>query len=185
MSEVSPALRTAILELLPHLRAFARSLCSNASRADDLVQETLVKAWSNPDKFEAGTNLRAWLFTILRNTYYSEMRKQRREVEDAEGVYAARLTVLPRQFDHLSLQEFRRALTQLNAQQREALILTGASGFSCEEAAAICGCAPGTIKSRVSRARARLAGLMAIDEQSDLGPDAVMAAARESNAVMG
>jgi len=185
MNAVPPDLREQILKLLPHLRAFARSLTNNPSQADDLVQDTIVKAWSNPDKFQAGTNLRAWLFTILRNTFYSELRKRRREVEDADGVHAGRLTTSPAQVDHLSMLEFKSALSQLNQQQREALILTGASGFSCEEAASICGCAPGTIKSRVSRARARLSELLSISGNSDLGADPVMEAASELHRAAG
>lgn len=177
MIEPSASLREEILSLLPHLRAFARSLTNNPSRADDLVQDTVVKAWSNIDKFAEGTNLRAWLFTILRNIYYSDLRKRKRETEDVDGVLAARLATQPSQIDSVELQDFRQAMTVLNEEQREALILTGASGFSYDEAAAICGCAVGTIKSRVNRARARLAELLAIDSSADIGPDAIMEAA--------
>jgi RNA polymerase sigma-70 factor (ECF subfamily) len=153
-----------------HLRAFAVSLCGDKERADDLVQETLFKAWNHLDSFKEGTNLKAWLFTILRNTYFSERRKRRREVEDADGSYAARLAAKPEQHGHMDMQDFRAVLVRLPDDQREALILVGAAGFSYEEAADICGCAVGTIKSRVNRARNRLAdmlGLAAVDTPAD------------------
>lgn len=160
-----------IIEVIPNLRAFARSLVSNPSQADDLVQGALARALSNLDKFEAGTNLRAWMFTILRNLYYSELRKRRREVEDADGGYAAMLSSQPNQLAALELKDFRRALAQLPAEQREALVLIGASGFSYEDAARICGCAVGTMKSRVNRGRNRLADLLQIDPSKDLASD--------------
>jgi RNA polymerase sigma-70 factor (ECF subfamily) len=146
------------------LRAFGVSLCGDKERADDLVQETLFKALNHLDSFKEGTNLKAWLFTILRNTYFSERRKRRREVEDADGSYAARLATGPAQHGHMDLQDFRAALVRLPDDQREALILVGAAGFSYEEAAEICGCAVGTIKSRVNRARNRLAGMLGLEE---------------------
>src|SRR5918999_2335624 len=168
---VSKALRDDLLASIPNLRAFAVSLAGNSERADDLVQETLVKAWSKFHTFQEGTNLRAWLFTILRNEFYSQLRKRGREVEDAEGTYAARLASQPAQIGHMDMSDFREALAQLPADQREALILVGASGFSYEEAADICECAVGTIKSRVSRARTRLAQLLSIESMNDFGPD--------------
>ena len=149
-----------MLAQLPTLRAFAFSLCSNFDRADDLVQETVLKAWQNLDKFEEGTNLRAWLFTILRNSYFSELRKRRREVEDVDGKMTASLSVAPAQQGHLDMQDFRKALATLPADQREALVLVGAVGMSYEEAAAVAQCAVGTIKSRVNRARARLSDML-------------------------
>ena len=111
-----------------------------------------------------GTNLKAWLFTILRNTYFSERRKRRREVEDADGSYAATLATHPEQHGHMDMQDFRAALARLPDDQREALILVGAAGFSYEEAAEISGCAVGTIKSRVNRARNRLGEMLGMDE---------------------
>ena len=144
---------------------------ANPERADDLVQETLLKAWSHIDSFQVGTNLRAWLFTILRNLFHSEYRKRRREVEDADGKYAATLAVQPAQGAHLDFEDMQRALTRLPADQREALLLVGASGFSYEQAADICGCAVGTIKSRVNRARSKLAALLYVDGADDFGPD--------------
>lgn len=160
-----------IVEVIPNLRAFARSLVNNPSQADDLVQGALTRALSNLDKFEAGTNLRAWMFTILRNLYYSELRKRRREVEDTDGGYAAMLASQPNQLAALELKDFRRALAQLPAEQREALVLIGASGFSYEDAGRICGCAVGTMKSRVNRGRNRLADLLQIDPSKDLVAD--------------
>jgi len=159
----------AMLAAVPNLRAFAVSLCGNVDRANDLVQETLLRAWSHLDSFEPGTNMSAWLFTILRNHFRTEYRKRRREVEDADGGYAERLTTPEAQTGHIEFGELRKALNQLPTDQREALILVGASGFSYEEAAQICDCAVGTIKSRVNRARARLAEILAIERVNDLG----------------
>jgi RNA polymerase sigma-70 factor (ECF subfamily) len=159
--------RDELVEHLPAMRAFAISLTRNPSTADDLVQEAIVKAWSNFDKFEPGTNLRAWLFTILRNTYYSLHRKRRREVEDPEGALVDTLSEKPHHDGRLAMEDFRRAFAQLTDQQREALVLVGAEGFSYEDAAEMCGCAVGTIKSRTNRARKRLAELMALDESEE------------------
>jgi RNA polymerase sigma-70 factor, ECF subfamily len=157
-----------LIKAVPNLRAFAISLCGDVDRADDLVQETLVKAWNNLSSFEQGTNLKAWLFTILRNTYFSECRKLRREVKDPDGELAAKLSVRPEQHGHMDLVDFNAALARLSDDQREALILVGAEGFSYEEVAAICSCAVGTVKSRVNRARVRLADLLQVE-----GPDGV------------
>lgn len=153
-------LKTDLIAAIPNLRAFAVSICGNSDRADDLVQETLVKAWGSLSSFSEGTNLTAWLFTILRNIYYSEYRKRRREAPDPDGVIAARLVAPESQNAHMDFLDFRDALQKLPLDQREALILVAASGMSYEEAAEICGCAPGTMKSRVNRARNRLAELM-------------------------
>ena len=159
--------RDQVVGLIPALRAFAWSICRNGSDADDLVQDTLIKAWSHRDKFEAGTNLRAWLFTILRNTYYTAVVRRRREVRDEDDQYARSLTSAPTQEWSLALRALQAALDQLPAEHREALILVGAAGLSYEEAAAICGCALGTIKSRVNRARNRLLKVMDIERASD------------------
>jgi len=172
-----PELREALLAAVPSLRAFAISLSGQVDRADDLVQDTLLRALSNLHRFEPGTNLNAWLFTILRNLFHSEYRKRRREIEDPDGSYAGRLKVHPEQGSHLDFEDFRSALAKLPSDQREALLLVGASGFSYEEAAHICGCAVGTIKSRVNRARLRLAGLLNVDDIEDLGPDSMTRAA--------
>ena len=162
-------LKEEMLSTIPSLRAFAFSLCGNGDRADDLVQETLMKAWINQTSFTHGTSMSAWLFTILRNVFYSEYRKRRREVEDAEGTMAARLVSVPEQNGHMDLQDLRTALSKLPPEQREALILVGGSGFAYEEAAQICGCALGTLKSRVNRARTAIAALMAIESTGDVG----------------
>lgn len=162
---------------LPALRAFARTLAGDAAAADDLAQETLLKAWASRDRFEPGSNLRAWLFTILRNAFYSNWRKRRREVGDADGVHAARLASPPSQDHHLALRDFEAALATLPPDQREALVLVGAAGMAYEEAAQVCGVAVGTIKSRVSRARARLLELLAATDGADLVSDRVIDAA--------
>ena len=168
---LAPDVREAMLSAVPSLRAFAISLSGNVDRADDLVQETLLRAMANIETFEPGTNMSAWLFTILRNLFRSEYRKRRREVEDADGSYAESLKSHPEKHGRVEFQEFREALAKLPPDQREALLLVGASGFSYEEAAAICECAVGTIKSRVNRARTRLAELLAINGADDFGPD--------------
>jgi RNA polymerase sigma-70 factor (ECF subfamily) len=172
--------RDALLAAVPSLRAFAISLSGNIDRADDLVQDTLVRAIANSHRFEPGTNLNAWLFTILRNLFHSEYRKRRREVEDPDGAYAEQLTSQPEQGARLDFEDFRSALATLPSEQREALLLVGASGFSYEETAAICGCAVGTVKSRVNRARSRLSGMLHLDAAEDLGPDRVTRAALQA-----
>jgi RNA polymerase sigma-70 factor, ECF subfamily len=160
-----PDYKTEFLALVPSLRAFARSLCGNAAWADDLTQETLMRAWASRSSFEAGTNMRGWLFTILRNSFYTNMRRRRREAEDPDGAHALRMLVAPSQEHTVELADLRRMLARLPHEQREALILVGASGFTYQEAAAICGCAVGSVKSRVSRARRTLLNLLE-------GPDA-------------
>lgn len=167
----SEAVRQGLISFLPNLRAFAITLCSDADRADDLVQDTMLKAWNSLDTFQEGTNLRAWLFTILRNTYFSDCRRRRREVSDDDGEYVAQLCVPPSQHGAVDAQDMLKALALLTDDQREALILVGAEGFAYEEAAAICNCAVGTIKSRVNRARNRLSELLGIDAAQDFGPE--------------
>jgi RNA polymerase sigma-70 factor (ECF subfamily) len=173
------ALKDALLDQIPTLRAFAFSLCSNFDRADDLVQETLLKAWQHLDHFEEGTNLRAWLFTILRNTYFSELRKKRREVEDVDGKKTASLSVPPAQQGHLDLQDLRNGLTLLPPEQREALILVGAVGMSYEEAAEVAQCAVGTVKSRVNRARIKLSEILGVTDADVFAADATTHAIME------
>jgi RNA polymerase sigma-70 factor, ECF subfamily len=136
-----------------------------------------MRAWANIDKFERGTNLSAWLFTILRNLFHSEYRKRRREVEDAGGSFAARLKTQPDQQAHLDYEDFRRALALIPVDQREALLLVAAQGMSYDEAAEVCKVAVGTIKSRVNRARHRLAALLDPDGDAEIGPDDVTKAA--------
>jgi RNA polymerase sigma-70 factor, ECF subfamily len=158
-------------KLVPNLRAFARSLSGNADQADDLVQETLVKAWKHRASFAPGSNLKAWLFTILRNSFLSERRKRKLEVEDKDGAYAGRVSVHGSQLGHMDLVDFAKALELLPTEQKEALLLIGAEGFTYEEAALMCGCATGTIKSRVNRARVKLAELLQVEGPGDYGPD--------------
>jgi RNA polymerase sigma-70 factor (ECF subfamily) len=170
---LDPQIREGILETVPKLRAFAVSLTGSVDRADDLVQETLLRALAKIDSFEPGTNLPAWLFTILRNQFRSDYRKHHLEVEDADGKYSDKLKTQPEQVSKIEFAELKIALGKLPDDQREALVLVGASGFSYEEAANICGCAVGTIKSRVNRARAHLGELMSVSGGEDLVPDQV------------
>jgi RNA polymerase sigma-70 factor (ECF subfamily) len=171
VTAITRSVRDDIVATIPNLRAFAISLSGNVDKADDLVQETLLRALAHIDSFEPGTNLPAWLFTILRNLFRSEYRKRRREVEDNEGRFAATLSTHAEQNSRIEFEEFRQALTKIHPDQREALILVAASGFSYEEAAKICGCAVGTIKSRVNRARVKLAEILEIQSIDDFGPD--------------
>jgi RNA polymerase sigma-70 factor, ECF subfamily len=145
-----------LLACVPHLRAFAWFLARNRERADDLVQETIVRALGAAHRFQAGTNLKAWMFTILRNLHYSELRKTRVQIQSLDDPLTYEPTVLPSQIASLEFGDFRRAFWQLADDRREALILIGASGLSYEEAAKVCECPKGTVKSRVSRARREL-----------------------------
>ena len=174
---VEASLRDDMLAALPNLRAFAVSLTNDPVQADDLVQDTILRAWANSHRFEPGTNLHAWLFMILRNLFLSDYRKRKREIEDVGGTYAATLRSCPDQQDHLDVEDFRVALTKLRLEQREALLLVAAQGLSYDEAAAVCGVPIGTIKSRVNRARHRLALLLGMTGDPELGPDNVTKAA--------
>jgi RNA polymerase sigma-70 factor (ECF subfamily) len=154
--------RDALLAAVPSLRAFAISLTGNIDRADH---------------FQPGTNLQAWLFTILRNLFHSEYRKRKREVEDPNATLAQRVAVLPEQSARLDWADFRTALAKLPHDQREAILLIGAEGFSYDETARICDVAVGTIKSRVNRARKRLTELLALESEEEFGPDRLLQAA--------
>jgi len=155
-----PEFKTQLAQVIPHLRAFGRSLSGSRDLADDLVQETLLKAWAARQRFQAGTNMRAWTFIILRNLYLSQMRRARFKGE-WDDLVADRLLAAPASQDrHVELTDMQRALLFLPQPQREALILVGAGGFAYEEAAEICGVAVGTIKSRVARGRVALEGLL-------------------------
>ena len=146
--------------LIPNMRAFARSLCGDAAEADDLAQEALAKAWAHRESFEPGTNMKAWTFMIIRNQFYSEKRRSwRRQPLDPE-VAERTLVAVNNPTGALELDEVRRAMAMLPDDQREALILIGAGGLSYEEAAEVTGVAVGTVKSRVSRARDRLTGIL-------------------------
>jgi RNA polymerase sigma-70 factor (ECF subfamily) len=161
--------RESLIREMKDLRAFAVSLSGSFHQADDLLQETLLKAWSNAGSFIPGTNMRAWLVTILRNTYYSQYRKRGREVPDTDGVYSSRLATPPNQESSVDMSDFQNALQKLAPEHRDVLLMVGASGLSYEEAAEICGVAVGTIKSRLNRARGKLADLLGIKDTSDLG----------------
>ena len=158
---------------IPFLRAYAISLTGSPTSADDLVQETLVKAWAHFASFEAGTNLRGWLVTILRNSFYSTYRKLKREVPDPNGLYAKTLSVCAEQGSRIQLNEFKRALEELSPEHREVLMMIGIAEMSYEEAAKICGVPTGTIKSRLNRARAKLADILGLSGIQDIGPDSV------------
>ncbi len=160
--------RQGLIEALPGLRAFAMSLIHNETRADDLVQETLLKAWAHQERFVAGTNLKAWLCTILRNQFYTGIRKRKREVEDADGAAAAQLTAPAAQEHGSDLKTVWQHIGRLPALQREALLLVGAQGLTYEAAAEVMGCEVGTAKSRVSRARALLAERLGLESRRAL-----------------
>ena len=150
---------TELVALLPHLRAFARSLTRNGENADDLVQDTVVRALGSAHSFQRGTNLRAWMFTILRNQFYNELRRTRPLLSlDLPG--RTEPSTAPRQEAPLELADFQHAFGQLSGDKRDVLILVGPEGLSYDETAKICGCAKGTIKSRVSRARLELRTLL-------------------------
>jgi RNA polymerase sigma-70 factor, ECF subfamily len=167
-SPLSDELRASLLNAIPHLRAFAISLTGKVDQADDLVQEAILRGLSHLDSFTPGTDLQAWLFTILRNLFYTSLRKRRREVEDPDGVIAGMLSTAPEQHGRLDLNDLRTALGKLSVEQREALLLVGAEGMSYEEAAAICEVNIGTIKSRINRARTRLAELLDVADTDSL-----------------
>ena len=175
--------RDEILDHMPALRSFARGLTGETVAADDLVQEAVLKAWSRFDLYRPGTNLRAWLFTILRNVFYSDRRRAGREVGDADGSFTDSLASKPDHDGRLALSDFASAFARLPAEQREALVLVGAMGFSIDEAAETCGVAAGTIKSRANRARRALADMLELDagesmELTEGATRAVMSAQR-------
>jgi RNA polymerase sigma-70 factor (ECF subfamily) len=176
---VEAAVRDALLDAVPSLRAYAYSLTRSWDRTDDLVQDTLIRAWKNLDRFELESNMNAWLFTILRNQFYSLHRRRRREVEDPDSSYAGRLRTHPEQPSHLDFEDFRKALAKLPTSHCEALVLVGGEGLSYEEAAVICGVPVGTVKSRVSRAREKLSKLLAGADAYDVGPDQITHAAMQ------
>jgi RNA polymerase sigma-70 factor (ECF subfamily) len=174
---VEAAVRDQMLDLLPNLRAFAFSFTNDPTRVDDLVQETVLRAWANIDRFKRGSNLGAWLFTILRHAFFTQHRKRRFEVEDPDGVHVAGLRVPPEQEAALAMAELRSALAYLPRKHREALLLVGVEGMTYEEVATLQGVAVGTIKSWVSRARQHLAYLLQMKSRHEIGPDKVMQAA--------
>jgi RNA polymerase sigma-70 factor, ECF subfamily len=163
-----PEFMAALMDFVPHLRAMAMSRTRNVDQAEDLVQETILRAWDKRSNFQPGTNLGAWLFTILRNQFFSDHRKHKWEVEDGDGSHAASQIALPDQFDRLEVQDLSAALAKLPRDQCEAILLVGVDGMSYEEAAKVTGVAVGTMKSRVNRARTRLAHLLGL-EREDAG----------------
>jgi RNA polymerase sigma-70 factor (ECF subfamily) len=163
-----PDPRDEIADHLAAMRAFALSLTRDPSAADDLVQDTVVKAWTNIGSFRPGTNMRAWLFTILRNHFYTLRRRRSRETGDVDGLLAARLAEKPAHDGRLALRDFAIAFGKLPDEQREALVLVGASGFSYEEAARMTCVPAGTVKSRANRGRRRLADLLGLSEDDDM-----------------
>jgi RNA polymerase sigma-70 factor, ECF subfamily len=148
--------RKCAVECIPHLRAFARSLCGNRDLADDLVQDAVVRALTCAGQYRPGTNFKAWIFTILRNLYFNELRRHRGRFTSIDDLGAREPASVGNQDAALEMCEFRRAFWQLSTEHREVLMLVGASGLGYEEAAAVCDCAVGTVKSRVSRARRTL-----------------------------
>jgi RNA polymerase sigma-70 factor, ECF subfamily len=178
-AEPKRSFRELLVAEIPNLRAFGASLSGSMHLADDLVQDTLLKAWSHSSSFTEGTNIRAWLFTILRNTYYSIYRKRGREVQDTDGIYSKRVAVPADQDGAVDLADLRKALAKLPEEQREVLIMVGATGLSYEEAAVVCGVAIGTVKSRVNRGRIRLAELLGIHRTDEsLGVNTIVQTSR-------
>ena len=159
--------RDDIVGHIPALRAFAISLTRNHATADDLVQDTIVKGWTKIAMFTPGTDLKAWLFTILRNTYFSDRRKRQREVADPDGLHAGKLSEKPEHDGRLAFNEFLVAFHQLSPEHREILVLVGANGYSYDQAAQMTGVATGTAKSRANRARARLCDLLGMTGSDD------------------
>lgn len=158
--QVPDTFRVDLVAAVPRLRRYAFSQCRNAAEADDLVQTTLMRAWENRSRFEPGTRLIAWLFTILRHTFINQRKRLRREVEDVDGAFAATLRLEPEQEHRVGLVQLQAALNGLTAEHRETLLLVMVDGLLYDEAAAVLGCQTGTVKSRVSRARERLVKAM-------------------------
>lgn len=155
--------RSGLLALIPHLRAFARGLCGRPDLADDLVQETVMRAWAARERYEAGTNMKAWTFTILRNHFLNEIRRTNRLTDMPDSGEHPDLVAQASQEDAVHVSDLQSALHRLPDDRREALLLVGAGGFSYEEAAQVCGVPAGTIKSRVARGRAQLMAMLAED----------------------
>jgi RNA polymerase sigma-70 factor (ECF subfamily) len=154
------AFKHQLVALIPQLRAFARTLTGDPTAADDLAQDAMMKAWDARASFEMGTNMKAWTFMILRNQFYSEKRRSWRQTQLDQEAAERTLVAVDDPAGPVALDELRLGLAMLPEEQREALVLVGAGGFAYEEAAEICGCAVGTVKSRVSRARRALQGIL-------------------------
>lgn len=173
--------REQILVRIPGLRALAVSMCRNLDNAEDLLQDTILKAWININQFQPGTNVGGWLFTIMRNHFYSQYRKLKHEVEDVDGQYAIRQAVAPEQDGRLAKNGLECALSKLHAAERETLLLVALHGLTYAQAARLLDCPIGTIKSRVARARIRLAKLMSLNPYIDLEADGIMKATLQSD----
>lgn len=169
------AFKTLLHEAIPHMRAFARGLTQDATAADDLAQDALLRAWDRRAQFRANTNFKAWVMTIVRNQFYSDKRRSWRQVQLDDDHARETLPAAVDQDDVMALDDVRRALSELSEEHREALILVGAGGYAYQEAAEICGCAVGTMKSRVNRARARLLEVLKAGPKIGRGDDGVSA----------
>lgn len=181
-SDPDAEFRTGLLSLIPFLRAFSRSLCGDRELADDLAQDALAKAWQARSSFRPGSNLKGWLFTILRNEFYSNRRRAWRQVPWDEDASEQTLSTKGEQTWAVLLSDTTRMLFSLPLEQREALILVGAGGFSYEDAAKIANCAVGTIKSRVARARKAL--MAAVDGESSLPRDTLPTREEATNEIL-
>ena len=159
-AEEDDIFKKGLVQLIPHLRAFARTLTGDPTAADDLAQDAMMKAWDARASFQLGTNMKAWTFMILRNQFYSEKRRSWRQSQLDQEAAERTLVAVDDPEAPVALDELRQGLAMLPPEQREALILVGAGGFAYEEAADICGCAVGTVKSRVSRARKALQAIL-------------------------
>jgi RNA polymerase sigma-70 factor (ECF subfamily) len=159
-----------LLAMIPLMRGFARLLCRDSTQADDLTQDALVSALKHQGAFTAGTNLKAWLFAIVRNQFYSDRRRSWRNVPLDQTLAEETLEAVSNPMAALELEDVRSAMHQLSHEQREALILIAVAGLPYDAAALICGCAQGTIKSRVSRARQRLEEILAGGEPIERVP---------------
>lgn len=155
--EECAALSQQVVDLIPALRAFARTFTINATDGDDLVQETLFRALRSIETFRPGTSLKSWLFTIMRNTYCTQYRRRVREQPGASDCISLKLAVSPSQEWAMAETDLKKALSRLTREQRQIIVMVAGLGFSYEEAAGVIGCAVGTVKSRLNRAREALA----------------------------
>lgn len=180
-AEADKIFRDNLLAIIPHLRSFARGLCGNRDLADDLAQDAMTRAWAARTSFQPGTNFRAWIFMILRNQFYTTIRKNSRMVSWDPEIAERLLVVNASQHDGINVEDVAKALQKLSAEQREVLMLIGANGMSYEEAAEVMGCAIGTIKSRLARGRVALSALINGPEDLTDGEEAVEETARQQS----
>jgi RNA polymerase sigma-70 factor, ECF subfamily len=170
-----PSVHDLLLASIPKLRAFAISLCRNGDRADDLVQDALLRAYVNIASFQPGSNMFAWLCTILRNHFYTQCRRGRRRLESLDSVQDGKC-VKPAQIAYVEYRDLCAALARLPPKHRQALLMVSVSGLAYDEAAKACGCPTGTIKSRVNRARSELARMLSIDGSDAFEDDPLFSA---------